>query len=211
MRILALSDREEKSLWEYYEPGRLAGIDLILAAGDLNRRYLEFIATVASCPVFYVPGNHDTAYRQDPPQGCQCIDNQLVVYEGIRILGLGGSMRYNGGEYQYSEREMALRIARRRMDLWRHKGMDILLTHSPAFGRNDGRDRAHTGFDCFNDLVTVYQPACHIYGHVHPSYTPGRRALDRVGATRLVNAYGRVVVDLPCPAGSGELYLQKFY
>ena len=197
MKILAISDMEEKYLWDFYQPGRFEGIDLILAAGDLDRRYLEFIATMARAPVWYVPGNHDRSYRENPPQGCRCIDDQLAVFRGVRILGLGGSMRYNAGPYQYSEREMGLRIARRRMDLWRYRGMDILLTHSPAFGRNDGRDRAHTGFDCFNDLVQVYRPKFHIYGHVHPSYLCGQPPLDRVGATRLVNACGRVLLDYP--------------
>lgn len=197
MKILAISDTEEKYLWDYYQPGRFGGLDLILAAGDLNRKYLEFIATMSKAPVLYVPGNHDGSYQTQPPQGCQCIDDKLVVFQGVRILGLGGSIRYSGGAYQYTEREMGLRIARRRMDLWRHKGIDILLTHSPAFGRNDATDRTHIGFDCFNDLVQVYQPKFHIYGHVHTSYTGGKAPLERVGATRLINACGRVVLDYP--------------
>lgn len=199
MKILAISDVEEKYLWDYYEPGRLDGIDLILAAGDLDRHYMEFIATMAKVPLLYVPGNHDAGYLDRPPEGCINIDDQLVVYKGIRILGLGGSIRYNPGPYQYTEREMAIRVAHRRMDLWRHKGMDILLTHSPAFGWNDGTDRAHTGFACFQDLIQVYRPQFHIYGHVHGSYTGGKDPITHIGPTRLVNACGRILVEVAAP------------
>ena len=37
--------------------------------------------------------NHDGKYEKVPPEGCTCIEDQIYVHEGIRILGLGGSMR----------------------------------------------------------------------------------------------------------------------
>lgn len=203
MKILALSDMPDRALWDYYQPERLVGIDLILAAGDLDRQYLEFIATMARVPVFYIHGNHDGSYDRNPPQGCLSIEDRLVVYQGVRILGLGGCLRYNGGPHQYSQREMALRAARRRLDLRRQGGLDILLTHSPALGWNDGKDRAHTGFEAFQDLITLYQPAYHIYGHVHPAYLAGGPVLDRVGSTRLVNACPRAVIQFPPPEKAG--------
>ena len=45
MQILALADTESKSLWDYYQPGKLAGVDIILSCGDLDPRYLSFLAT----------------------------------------------------------------------------------------------------------------------------------------------------------------------
>ena len=36
MKILAIADMESPALWDYFEPGRLKGIDVILACGDLN-------------------------------------------------------------------------------------------------------------------------------------------------------------------------------
>nr|CDL66820.1 unnamed protein product [uncultured bacterium] len=56
MKILCISDQECPSLWDYYQPGRLKGYDLILACGDLNASYLSFVVTMASCPVLYVHG-----------------------------------------------------------------------------------------------------------------------------------------------------------
>ena len=81
-------------------------VDLILSAGDLKAEYLSFLVTMVGKPVFYVCGNHDGSYEKRPPEGCDCIDGKIVSYNGVRILGLGGSMYYNGGPYQYSEERM---------------------------------------------------------------------------------------------------------
>ena len=112
MKILALSDEECPALWDYYTPGRLKDYDLILACGDLKASYLSFIVTMARCPVLYVPGNHDSAYAENPPQGCDCIDCQYVVYNGVRILGLGGCRKYCPGPHQYTEGQMSRRIGK---------------------------------------------------------------------------------------------------
>lgn len=140
MRILAIADEESKYLWDYFEKSKLEGIDLIISCGDLDPRYLSFLVTLSSVPVLYVHGNHDKKYDQVPPEGCTCIDDQIYVYEGIRILGLGGSMRYKPGPYQYTERQMAQRVRKLRFRLFRKHGFDILVTHAPAYRLNDGRD-----------------------------------------------------------------------
>ena len=106
MKILAIADEESKYLWDYFEKSKLEGIDLIISCGDLDPRYLSFLATFTSAPVLYVHGNHDDKYERIPPEGCICIDDKLFVYEGIRILGLGGSMRYKPGVHQYTEWEI---------------------------------------------------------------------------------------------------------
>lgn len=63
MKILTISDEEYSGFYEYYTPGVFAEFDLILACGDLKKQYLEFIVTMASCPVLYVCGNHDESFR----------------------------------------------------------------------------------------------------------------------------------------------------
>lgn len=91
MRILAIADEESKYLWDYFQKEKLEGIDLILSSGDLNPNYLSFLATFTTAPVLYVRGNHDDKYEKTPPDGCICIEDQIYVHEGVRILGLGGS------------------------------------------------------------------------------------------------------------------------
>ena len=159
MKILAIADEESKYLWDYYEKGKLDDIDLILSAGDLRPEYLSFLETMATkATVLYVHGNHDGKYAYKPPEGCICVDEQLYEYKGIRILGLGGSMCYTGGAHQYTEQEMKKRVVKLLLKIMLKGGFDILLTHAPAYGLNDGEDLPHRGFRIFNRLINRYKP-----------------------------------------------------
>ena len=114
MKILAISDTPSKALWDYCSRERLAGVDLILSCGDLPKKYLEYITNFTAAPILYVHGNHDGCYRTEgEPGGCICVDDQVYVWKGLRIMGLGGSIRYNREEtFQYTEREMRRRVRR---------------------------------------------------------------------------------------------------
>ena len=167
MRILTVSDYESPGLWDYFTPEKLDGIELILSCGDLKPQYLSFLATFAHCPVLYVHGNHDGRYAKDPPLGCDCVDGMLYEYKGLRILGLGGSMRYSGGEHQYTERQMAWRARKLAFQIYRKKGFDILLAHAPGYDMVPCTDLAHMGFETFNHLLDKHHPALFIHGHTH--------------------------------------------
>lgn len=197
MKILAISDEECPAFWEYYTPGRLDGYDLILSCGDLNPKYLSFLVTMAKCPVLYVHGNHDTRYAQHPPEGCDCIDDHIVLYNGLRILGLGGCRRYHPGPHQYSEKEMRRRIARLRWLLWRLGGVDIVVTHAPPAGLGDADDPAHWGFEALVELLDKYHPQYLVHGHVHTAYDHKiPREIDYNG-TKILNACERYVFEVP--------------
>ena len=149
MKILVIADMEEAALWDYYNPKRTAGVDLILSCGDLKPKYMEFLLTVVNKPLLYVRGNHDDRLIEHPPEGCTCIDDRLYVHQGVRILGLGGSMRYKPGPNMYSDREMNRRVLKLWWKLRKHKGFDILLAHAPALGVGDRPDLPHRGFQAF--------------------------------------------------------------
>ncbi len=111
MKILVLADEESKSLYEYFSPEKIKGVDLIISCGDLKASYLTFFATFSHAPLLYVKGNHDGHYEERPPEGCVCIEDDIFVFRGVRILGLGGSMEYiPGADNQYTERRMERRI-----------------------------------------------------------------------------------------------------
>lgn len=196
MKILALSDQECPWLWDYLDRRRLGEIDLILSCGDLKPQYLSFIVTFARAPLLYVHGNHDDRYARTPPEGCICVENRIYTYQGVRILGLGGSARYKPqGEHQYTQREMNRRVLRRRWELMRRGGFDILLTHAPALGLNDGEDPCHTGFDAFNGLMDKYKPRYFIHGHMHMTYGQDIPRLCSYGETSVINAYESYVFE----------------
>lgn len=201
MKILAVSDEECAALWDGYAPGRLDEYDLILACGDLEAEYLSFLVTMARCPVLYVYGNHDMSYKNLPPEGCDCIDGHLVTYNGLRILGLGGCLRYHPGEHQYTEREMARRVAKLHYKIKRLGGIDIVVAHAPPKGIGDGEDVAHQGFECFRELMELYKPTYLIHGHVHPRYNTdgfGRYQRERIYQdTTVINACERYTLEVP--------------
>lgn len=196
MRILVLADEEDKSLWDYYRKEKTEGVDLMLAAGDLNAEYLSFLVSVVNRPLLYVNGNHDAGYKTKPPEGCDCIDGKLVTVKGLRIMGLGGSYMYNGSPNQYTEKQMASRINRMRFKLTRSKGVDIVLTHAPVKGYGDGEDIPHWGFECFKTLIEKYEPKFLIHGHVHKSYGHEFERERNYGNTRIINACGSYFIDI---------------
>lgn len=159
MKLLLLGDKESPYLWDYYQPGRLSEYDIILSAGDLDAEYLSFIVTMARAPLLYVHGNHDGSYEKYPPEGCDCIEDQLFICKGLRILGLGGCPVYSGGPHQYSERQMSRRIKRLDRKIRKAGGVDVVLTHAPAAGYGDASDLAHKGFECFIELMDRYKTA----------------------------------------------------
>jgi len=196
MKLLLVADEEDKYLWDFYQPGRLKGIDMILSAGDLKAEYLSFLVTMANRPLLYVHGNHDGSYERRPPEGCQCIDGKLVNVGGLRILGLGGSMLYSGGPHQYTERQMQRRINKLRPRLRRSGGVDIVLTHAPAYGYGDERNISHQGFEVFLPLLDKYRPKYLIHGHVHQRYHLGRQQPLHYGDTTIINASGRYILEI---------------
>ena len=200
MRILAISDEPSDRLWGERCREALSGVDLILSAGDLPSAYLSYLTCFTDAPVIYVHGNHDGSYLSSPPEGCDCIDGHLVVYNGVRILGLGGCRRYCPGEHQYSESQMRRRIARLRYALWRSGGVDIVVTHTSPRGFGDMEDPAHRGFESFVELIDRYHPSLLLHGHTHLRYQPGvSRELTR-GSTGIINVSERYTLELSAEA-----------
>lgn len=198
MKILVLADQESRSLYDFYSPEKLAGVDLIISCGDLKPGYLEFFATMSNVPVIYVYGNHDKWAGNKRVGGCICLEDDIIEYKGIRILGLGGSMRYQTGvRGQYSEQEMQRRISRLHWKLLRKKGIDILVTHAPAYGVNDMEDLPHRGYECFLELIKKYQPKFFIHGHVHANYSSHFKREDKLGNTTVINAFEHYFIEYP--------------
>lgn len=211
MKILTISDEVCPALYDYYVPGRLAEYDLIISCGDLNPKYLSFLVTMARCPLLYVHGNHDGRYLQTPPEGCDCIDDHVVVYNGLRILGLGGCLQYRPGPHQYTEKEMRSRIRRLRWQVKRLGGVDMVVTHAAPAGLGDADDPAHWGFESLRELLDTYHPPYLVHGHVHMAYGHQiPREISYQGST-IVNACERYTIELPDPQVDLKKYGQVIY
>lgn len=195
MKILLVSDKENEYIWDYFNPERFKGVELIISCGDLQASYLSFLVTMINVPLFYVHGNHDTTFKHHPPEGCDCIDGVIETYNGVRFLGLGGSMLYSGRAHQYTEKDMEKRIKKLRWQLRKNKGFDILVTHAPPYEIGDGADLCHTGFKSFLTLMDKYRPKYMFHGHMHLNYGRVER-IQRYGNTTIINGYDHYIVDI---------------
>jgi calcineurin-like phosphoesterase family protein len=220
VRVLAVSDEVVESLWTGQV--REHQVELILGAGDLPFDYLEFLASALDRPCVFVPGNHDqdlTGYQRrrglwlrsgfpaswPGPEGGLNVDGQVHDVAGLRIAGLGGSIRYNTGPNQWTEREQTrrarklVRTAERRSKRDGRR-VDVLLTHSPPRHLGDREDPPHRGFECLHDTIERLRPAFLVHGHIHPH---GERVPDRTsGSTRLINTVGYRILDIPSTEAS---------
>ncbi|PKV91748.1 calcineurin-like phosphoesterase family protein [Amycolatopsis echigonensis] len=214
-KALVVADEADERLWT--PAVRSLRVDLVVAAGDLPFGYLEHLAGMLDVPCVFVPGNHDpdlsgyTRYgglsmkdgfptEWPGPAGGINADGRVVDVAGLRIAGLGGSIRYRDGPNQWTQRQQARRA--RRLELrfrwrkWRDgNGIDILLTHSPPRHLGDREDPPHQGFTCLHRTIETLQPRWLLHGHIHPH---GEPVPDRVaGGTRIRNVVGYQVMEFP--------------
>lgn len=210
-KLLTVSDEIVEALWTERVAERFGSVDLVLAAGDLPFDYLEFLAAALDRPLVFVPGNHDadlSGYsrrrglwlaagfpaRYPGPDGAVNADGRVVEVAGLRIAGLGGSIRYNDGPNQWTERQQSRRAARL-VRAARRRPVDVLLTHSPPLGVGDRDDPPHRGFACLHTVVTRLNPTVLVHGHIHPY---GQPVPDRsMGETRVLNTVGYRILELP--------------
>ena len=75
----------------------------------------------------------------EPSAGSTYLGGKSVVVNGLIVAGMGGSMWYNGGDNQYSDRAMfyklLLMIPRLLLNKARYgRYLDVLVTHAPPRG-----------------------------------------------------------------------------
>jgi len=194
LKVLALSDIESPNFYEKFDITPYKGVEGVISCGDVMPELLTYIATMLNVPVFYVHGNHDEIYEKRPPEGCESIDGRMIEFKGRKILGLGGSIKYSVGKFQYTEEEMEWRI--RRLFLKLRKGVDIVVAHSPPFGIHEGDDLAHKGFKAFLKLIEKYQPQYFLHGHTHMNYVYNSKRFAELGNTKIINCSGIILLDL---------------
>jgi len=218
MKILCISDQVTPVVYSNKIKLRFSDVDLILSAGDVNLEYYGFIVSMLNKPLLFVFGNHNLKYfsyykkdsfisNQEINQkkfnrlnnGGIYIGGKVKKIKGLIIAGLGGSKRYNRGQNQFTEIGMFFYILRIIPKLLFNKiiygrYLDILLTHTPPKGINDGKDRCHSGFKIFLWFIKVFKPAYLIHGHIHLNdINKGR--ISKYQTTKIVNAYEYFVVN----------------
>lgn len=172
VKILCVSDTVVKQMENAaHLRRRYNDVDLLISCGDMPAVYLEFITSVLNVPLFYVRGNHDEGYDENPPGG-ENLHRRVIEFKGLTFMGLEGSMRYKRGPLQYSQSEMMQMVLSSTPRLYlnklrRGRGVDVLVTHSPAWGIHDMPDLPHHGFKALLRFMEWYRPRYMLHGHVH--------------------------------------------
>jgi Icc-related predicted phosphoesterase len=215
MKILCVSDQIDPLIYTGSIRQRYADVDLILAAGDLPMDYLDFIVSTMNKPMFFVFGNHHTnelkyyktggnIYANDEGSeehysGAAHADEKVRYEEGLLVAGLGGSMRYNNGENQFTDFQMYLKIFKLLPSLlfnrlFRGRFPDILLTHAAPLGIHDKGDKCHRGFKSFLWFMRVFKPKYLVHGHIH-LYDLSEVRTTKFCETLVINAYSHYLID----------------
>ncbi len=210
MRVLSLSDIVQEHIYAPSVAERFAHVDLVLGCGDLPYYYLEYLVDVLRKPVFFVRGNHaseaeasDYGPERKAPWGAVDLHRRVVNFNGLLMAGFEGSLRYRKGGFMYTQADMwwlVLGILPRL--LWnrlRHgRALDVLVSHSPAWGVGDAQDPAHRGFKALRWLLKVARPRYHFHGHVH-IYSNTTATIRRFRKTIVINTYGSRQTSLRIP------------
>jgi len=221
MRILCVSDQIDPIVYSVAIRERFRDVDLVLSAGDLPMEYLSFLVSSLNRPLLFVFGNHNinelgiyrphsaaqrhfSALRWPSPDieggsGAIYAGFRVIQENGLLILGLGGSMRYNGGANQYTNSQMMLRILLLVPRLfWNRmiygRFIDIVLTHAPPEGIQDRPDPCHRGFKPFLWLMRAFQPKLLVHGHIH-LYDLNSLRVSTYKNTTVVNAFNHYLFD----------------
>jgi Icc-related predicted phosphoesterase len=219
MKILCISDQIDPLVYSNTIKDRFGDVDLVLCAGDLPLDYLDFIISSLNKPLLFVFGNHHVEdlrfFRRDGGfspvytwdeaaeirrgTGAVHIGSRIQREGGLIIAGLGGSMRYNRGENQYTDFEMTLEIIKLLPALlfnriFRGRFLDILLTHAPPKGIHDKEDRCHWGFKVFLTFMRLFKPKYLIHGHIH-LYDISDIRVTAYQDTQVINAYSHFILE----------------
>ena len=223
MKILCVADHVDPLVYSVSVKKRFADIDLVLGAGDIPMDYLGFISSSLNKTVAFVFGNHNLKelpyfqgthpYTPDDDgffshmhnfYGSTSLEDRVRKVEGLLIAGLGGSMRYNNGQHQFSDRQMFRRMLRLvpRL-LWNRlvhgRYLDILLTHASPAGIHDKQDLCHRGFQSFLWFMRVFRPRYLLHGHIH-LYDLNARRITNYRDTTVINVYDHYVLELDAEA-----------
>lgn len=222
MKILCISDEIDPHLYSARIKERFDDVDIVLGAGDLPLDYLEFIVSTLNKPLLFVFGNHNLGdfdlynkkslsndlelnlprYFEEccAGAGAQHISGKVIREDGVLIAGLGGSMRYNSGENQFTNAAMRFEIFKLMPRLFFNKlkygrYLDILLTHAPPEGIHDKDDLCHRGFNAFLWFMRRFKPRYLLHGHIH-LYDSNEPRVTQYYDTSVINVFSHYVIEV---------------
>jgi hypothetical protein len=208
IRYLAVSDEREPSLEVEANRDAIAPIDAVVGCGDLDPRWLAFLADAFAAPLAYVRGNHD--HGGDWEERTLVVPQPLESGTTSRLAGLTvGTFEWPGAGSAHNRRRPdiawldAFRLLRRRLGQWltsipsRRIEPILVISHAAPEGAGDAPDLYHRGFPAYRRILDWLQPPVWLHGHTTTAAVDS--LVVRSGPTTLVNVTGAVLVELVPP------------
>ena len=206
MEVLSISDKVVDFIYSPTCKTEFSHVDFVISCGDLPYYYVEYVLDSLGKEMFFVRGNHASRVEygkfgnRTGPRGAVDLHGRVVTYKGLALAGVEGSIRYNRGDFQYTQAEMWSQIFRLVPHLlWNRltlgKFLDIFISHAPPRGIHDKPDRAHQGVNAYRWLLKTFKPRFHFHGHIH-IYDTGEQTETRFEKTCVINTYGYRVTTI---------------
>ena len=155
LRTFIVSDIHSPDSFQMMELKK-AEYDLVLTLGDIPRDTLNYILFMSKEIQSYgVLGNHD-------PKEILSLNNihcKVVDYNGIRIGGFGGALKYKDEPNHYTENEVT-------KNMQQMPPVDIFISHAAPFCVPDPDDTVHNGFKAFDNYMIRNKPKYWLHGHL---------------------------------------------
>jgi hypothetical protein len=209
IRLLAASDERDPALEIEANRTALAPLDGILGCGDLDPRWLAFLADSFGAPLVNLHGNHDRGgdwdeHRPVVPDALR--PGELTHVAGVAVGGLEWPATRDGGNRRRPDlawrHVIRLASANVQARIMRRPEPLLVISHAAPEGAGDAPDAYHRGFAAYRWLLDRFHPPLWLHGHTTTTSVADLRVDD--GATIVINVTGAVLVELQPPM-NGQL------
>jgi Icc-related predicted phosphoesterase len=165
--------------------------DLLISCGDLSDPFILRVAEMTLCrQIFAVKGNHDASAAFRSP--IKDLHLQVQEFKGLTFGGFNGSWKYKPrGDYLYEQEEVAEMLES-------FPPVDVFIAHNSPRLVHEWDDRAHIGFQAFNEYIERTKPQVFIHGHQHVN------AESVFDATRIIGVFGQRWIRMPTASRKGS-------
>ena len=178
MKIVCISDTHE-----FHRQIKVPDGDVLIHSGDFSWRgteeatvdFNEWLGTLPHKHKIFVPGNHDFIFQRNVSMARALLSNATVLIdESVEIDGI----KFHGVPWTPQFFNWAFMGDREKMkQVWEAvpEGVDVLITHGPAYGILDAVRPPHpitTRVGCMDlaEALPRIKPKIHVFGHIHESY-----------------------------------------
>ena len=189
MKITFISDTHNKHA---QVTSSLPGGDLLIHAGDMSsmghkheiQQFLKWFNGLNNYThKIFIAGNHDWGFQENPVMCKEQLDfyNKVTyLQDNLEVIGedYETPVKVYGSPWQPEFYNWAFNLPKNGEELkevWDMipEGIDILITHGPAWGVLDnveGNRNVHLGCELLAEKIKQIKPKIHICGHIHTGH-----------------------------------------